>query len=104
LRNDELKAKYNLTRGEFNTCCENVLKANNIDRRPHYLERCGKSKYFYKTKYSVIIQKKIGGVNYYIGSVPNVEIALKIVELCKKVSWNIDKCKRIVARWWDYIE
>lgn len=104
LRNDELKKKYDLTRGEFNTCCEKVLSEYNLSRRPHYRERCGLSNYFYKSKYSVIIQKKINGVNYYIGSVPTVKIALKIVELCKKASWDIDVCKQIVERWNEYVE
>ena len=98
LKNNEIKSKYDLTRGEFNDCRERVHEAYGLIRRPHINDRKGGSRYYFKTSYGYHIQKKINNVNNYIGTVGTENLAKKIVGLCKEVNWDIEMCRVICAK------
>lgn len=95
LKNNEIKDKYNLTRGEFNECKERVHNKYGLTRRPHFRDRNGGSKYYFKASYGFVIQKKIEHVNTYIGTVKTELLAKKIVRLCKEADWDIETCRMI---------
>ena len=97
--NPEIKKKYGLTKGEWKEYTDLVKKEHNLTRRP----RKTKGKYYYKGTKGFRVAKWIDGKNYQFGTVPTEEIAQLLVEKCKEVEWNIDKCYQIVNSWRDYV-
>ena len=99
LNNVELRIKYNMTHGEFKECCNKVKSEYGINRRPFWKHRQGKAKYYYKVRNGFIICKRYGSEQVYLGFVPSLKVAEKLVEMCKNVSWDIDKCKEMCYGW-----
>ena len=99
LSNREIQCKYGMTNNEFRNFAREIREEFGVNRRP--VERNGKYCYLLNGRW--IIQKRINGEHIYFGRVPSESIALKLVELCKKLSWDIDKCTDIVHNWSRYV-
>lgn len=99
LSNKEIRKKYNLSHKEFRELSEEVKKEHGLSRRLIVFKD---SKYYYKAKYGFMIQKRLNGRDYYVGHVPTEDVARKVVELCKKVQWDIDVCRKICKNWNKY--
>lgn len=101
LRNEEIRVKYNLTHREFKELADLAKKNNNLSRRQ---VKCRSAKYYYWKGNGYMIAKYISGEYTYLGfmnsSRENVE---KIVELCKKASWDMAICKDIIKNWRQYV-
>ncbi|MBR3139865.1 MAG: hypothetical protein IKF11_03235 [Methanobrevibacter sp.] len=98
LSNPEIRKKYELSARDFNELTNLVKKEFGVSRR-----NTRKGRYYYKVNSGFVIQKTINCVTVYFGIVPSECIARKLVELCKKVGWNVDVCKDIVKNWKDVI-
>ena len=98
LSNVEIRRKYSLSARDFKELTNQVKQEFGVSRR-----NTRKGKYYYKINDGFMIQKTIDCVSVYFGTVPSECIARKIVELCKKVGWNVDVCKDIVKNWRDVI-
>ena len=102
LNNTELRIKYNMTHGEFKECCDKVKSEYRISRRPFWKHRRGKAKYYYKVRNGFIISKRYGREQVYLGFVPSLKVAEKLVEMCINASWNIDVCTSYIQNWRRY--
>ena len=100
LSNKEIQCKYGMTNNEFRNFAREIREEFGVNRRP--VERNGKYCYLLNGRW--IIQKRIDDTNVYFGVVPSESIALKLVELCKNLQWNIDDCMNIVHNWREYID
>lgn len=103
LKNREIQQKYNLTIGEFNELTRFLKEKHGLKRRLTSPMKYGK--YYCQNKlgtYNVV--KLINNHTVYFGCVPTRDIAEKVVELCKKVEWDIDASKDIVHNYERYIE
>lgn len=96
LRNDEIRVKYGLTHGEFKELSDMVKLEYNISRRG---SNVGNGKYYYPVRHGFVILKTVNCVQQYIGFVSREDVAQYLVELCKKVSWDIDVCRDIVRNY-----
>jgi hypothetical protein len=92
LKNNEIRVKYGLTHGEFKQMCDMVKADFGLARRPIKIE----GKYYYKHEHGYHIQKTIDCIVYYLGFVATEELAIEVVEKCKKCSWDIPVCRQIV--------
>ena len=101
LSNPEIRRKYNLTVKEFREFSEQVKKEYGFTRRP--INRV-QGKYYYRHRYGWVIQKTIQNRIVYFGYVPTELVAQRIVELCKKVEWDVDVSRNIVKNWKHYID
>ena len=102
ISNNDLRKEDDMTHREFQDCCNMVNEANGLNRRPFWKHRSGGCKYFYKVNSGFIIMKRINGVNVYIGFANSLSVAKKLVEMCKKESWDIDVCKQICKEYQQY--
>lgn len=98
---DSLREKYGLTHNEFKELSDKVKTNHGLSRRPRVA--CKTAKYYYKSTHGFIIQKNIGRNICYIGTVCCEQVACKVVELCKKVGWDIDVCRSICKNWREHI-
>jgi hypothetical protein len=97
--NPKLKKKYGLTKGEWKEFTDLIKKENGLNKRP----RKPKGKYYYRGNNGFRVAKWIRGKNYHFGTVPTEEIAQLLVEKCKEVNWDIEKCYKIVYNWRKYV-
>ncbi len=102
LKNLEIKEKYGLSHGEFKEMCDNAKKQFGISRR---VTNCQNSaRYYYKQHNGFVIAKSIDNKYIYLGFVTDTEEVVKeVVELCKNVSWNVDKCRHIIRNYEVYL-
>lgn len=98
--NPELKKKFGLNKREWVEITRKVKERNNISRRPY---RRREGKHYYSQGKGYAIRKFINGKLHHLGTVPTEEIAIKIVALCEKEEWDINKCHKILDRWYEYI-
>ena len=103
LDNMDLKTKYGMTHGQFKECCEIVKAKYGLARRPFWKHRAGNVKYYYKVRNGFIICKRYGNDYVYLGFVPSLTVAQKLVKLCKEASWNLELCKKMCHDWQKYI-
>ena len=94
LSNVEIRKKYDLTVREFKELSGIVKKEFGFKRRPNY--RKGKGKYYYRHEYGYSIQKQVKDKFVYLGFVSTEAAAIEVVELCKKVGWDIGESKHII--------
>lgn len=95
ISNNDLRKEYDMTHREFQDCCNIINKKHGLTRRPFWKHRQGECKYFYKVNNGFIIMKRIKGDNVYFGFTNSLSVAKKLVEMCKKASWDIDVCRQI---------
>lgn len=93
LKNNEIRLKYGLSHGEFKQMCDMVKSDFGLARRPIKIHG---AKHYYKHEHGFHIQKTVDCVVYYLGFVATEELAIEIVEKCKKCHWDIDMCRQIV--------
>lgn len=102
LKNLEIKEKYDLSHGEFKEMCDTAKKQFGISRRRTNLEHS--ARYYYKHNNGFVIGKTYNNCYVYLGFVTDTEeIVKKVVELCKKASWDIDVCRHIIRNYGDYL-
>lgn len=87
LTNEQIRKKYDLSKKKFFKICRLVKENNSLDKRPSY------PKNYYKHDTGFLIAKKINGKIRYLGHVPTEELAIKAVEICKLLNWNVEGCK-----------
>ncbi len=96
LRNNEIRVKYGLTHGEFKELAEFCKQKHGLSRRPRWDNN---AKYYYPVNHGFVIFKTIDCVQTYIGFVTSEEGAIRLVELCKKLLWNVDMCRDLVRNY-----
>lgn len=100
LKNTELRLKYGLSHKEFKDLCDKVKMEHGINRRNTAWDS---AKYYSKHVNGFVICKCINRSTVYIGIVPTEDLAIKLVEICKKLSWDVNKCKHIVKNYKEYV-
>lgn len=92
----QIREKYNLTHLDWKHLSKQFRDELGVKMRP----RQG-AKHYYKTCKGYEIYKLVDGKVRYFGCVRCDEGTVqRIVELCKKVGWNVDECKRIINWNW----
>ena len=92
ISNPDLRVKYNLSHKEFWDLTREIKDNLGLKKRPSV----SYPKYYYKVKRGYIIKKRYGLDDVYIGWVKTEELAIQMVELCKKALWDVDVCRDIV--------
>ena len=96
--NKDIRRKFDLSQKDFAIMADRVKEDEGISYRPIM-----NAKYYYRKGNRFVISKKFNNEVTYFGIVPTEEIAIRIVEVCKKHNWDIPKCKEIVKSWRDYL-
>lgn len=95
LKSHEVRAKYNLSKKQYSELSQQIREKYGLLRRPY-----AQSRHFYQQGNRWIIIKTNCKERVYIGSLP-ADVFSKsdvegIVEKCKEMAWNIDKCIDLV--------
>ena len=101
LTNVEIRKKYGLSVKEFYEFARIVKEEYGIAHRGRRVRNTGK--YYYRAKKRWSIAKTINGVLVFFGTVPNEEIAKRLVELCKLSEWDLDSCFEFVKNYERYV-
>lgn len=95
LKSEEVRRKYGLSKRQYSVVSQRIRDKYGLLRRPY-----AQSKHFYQQGNRWIIIKTNRKERVYIGSLPcdvfsksDVEC---IVEKCKEMCWNIDKCVDLI--------
>ena len=97
LSNKDIRAKYKLSYPEFLEISQRVKEEYGLKRRP--TTRWNNGRYYYKVKGQYKIEKRVGDDYTYLGHVPTEALAIKLVEKCKELKWNVPKCKALIKNW-----
>jgi len=87
ITNDELRKKYDLSKKKFARISQLVKTKHGLSKRPI------PCKNYYKHDTGYYIAKMIDGKHQYLGHAPTKEMAIRAVDKCKELDWDIEKCK-----------
>lgn len=91
----EVRKKYNLSKKQYSILTQKIRDKYGLLKRPY--PNC---KHYYRQGNRWVVKKTIEGEIIYFGSLPidvfNADEMDCIVEKCKEMHWNIDKCKELL--------
>lgn len=95
LKSVEVRQKYGLSKKQYSRITQKIRDKYGLLRRPY-----AQAKHFYQQGNRWVIIKTNRKERVYIGSLPcdvfSKEDIVNIVEKCKEMSWNIDKCVNLI--------
>lgn len=89
----ELRKEYGISVKKFKELGDKIKAKHGLSVRP---SKYNQGKHYYPSKYGWTISIILDTKHNYLGHVPTEEMAKKAVKICKKLNWDIDKCKQAI--------